>query len=60
MIRNMRALRVAIAATSDVGLAGYIDDLGRLNTSSGRTTEAMTKMMNVTQQHADILDQELL
>lgn len=59
MISNMRSLRVFMALTGKEGLEGYIYDLNELNKASGRTEEAMAKMMNVAQKQADILDQSM-
>jgi TP901 family phage tail tape measure protein len=59
MIRNMRSFRVAVALAGDVGLAGFTDDMEYLNSSAGRTEEAMAKMMNTSQMQADILSQSM-
>ena len=59
MIANMRSYRVAIALASDVGLAGFSDDLAFLETSAGRATEALAKMTKTAQMQADILTQSM-
>jgi TP901 family phage tail tape measure protein len=59
MIRNMRSLRVAMALAGDEGVKGFTTDLELLGNASGRTEEAMAKMMNIAQQEADMLDQSM-
>jgi len=57
MIRNMRSLRVVMALAGDEGIAGFTEDLDLLEKSSGRTEEALTKMMSSAQMEADIVAQ---
>ena len=55
VIRNMRSLRVAMALAGEEGVQGFIDDLGLMATASGKTEEAMSKMMNTQQRQVEIL-----
>lgn len=57
MIRNMRSYRVAAALASEEGIKGFTKDLDLLNKATGRTEEAMSKMMNTQQRQVDILEE---
>lgn len=59
MIRNMRSYRVAIALASDVGIAGFSQDLEYLEHASGKATEALNKMTKTAQMQADIISQSM-
>ena len=55
----MRSLRVIMALTSEEGLSGFATDLDLVETSAGRTEEALSEMMNIAQVQADILTQSM-
>jgi len=57
VIKNTRSLRVAMSLLSDQGLSGFESDLKGIENATGRTSDAMTKMMQTAQTQADILDQ---
>jgi len=59
IIPNMRSLRVYAALTSDVGLAGLIEDMDLLTGSTGATATAMEKMAETSQMTANILKEQL-
>ena len=55
MIRNMRSLRVAMALAGEEGVRGFADDMDYMATATGRTDEALAKMMNTQKRQAEIL-----
>ena len=55
IIRNMRSLRVAMALAGDEGVLGFTEDLGLMAAATGKTEEAMSKMMNTQQRQVEIL-----
>jgi TP901 family phage tail tape measure protein len=57
MIRNMRALRVMVALTSDTGIKGFTKDLQLMAEASGRTNEALSKMLSTQQREAAVIGQ---
>ena len=59
MISNMRSLRVFMALAGDEGIDGFRKDLDLLNTSAGRTEQAMNRMMQTSQFAADVLAQQM-
>lgn len=59
LIGNMRSLRVAMALTSEAGIKGFVDDMGLMETATGRTDAALASMMNTQQMMADILTQSM-
>ena len=59
IVRNMRSLRVAMALAGEEGVKGFTQDLDLMAHATGKTEEALTKMMNAQQRHAEILAQSL-
>jgi TP901 family phage tail tape measure protein len=59
LIGNMRSLRVALALTGETGLGGFTDDMKLMETSMGRTDDAMAAMMDTQQKMADIIEQSM-
>ena len=49
LIPNMRSLRVAMVLAGDEGLEGLIDDMERLEVVSGRTEDALQKIVDTSQ-----------
>ena len=58
LIPNMRSLRVAMVLASDVGLAGFGEDLGELAIMGNRTAEALKDIMNTSQFVSNQLTQQ--
>lgn len=59
LIPNMRSLRVAMVLAGEEGAKGFADDLLYLEDISGRTDEALQKMMDTSGFLAKQLEQEL-
>jgi len=59
LIGNMRSLRVAMALTSESGIGGFIEDMGLMETATGRTDEALNQIMQTQQTLANIMDQTM-
>ena len=59
LIPNMRSLRVAMVLAGEEGARGFAEDLIYLENVSGRTDEALQKMMETSAFQAKRLDQEL-
>jgi TP901 family phage tail tape measure protein len=59
LIGNMRSLRVALALTGETGFGGFTDDMKLMETSIGRTDDAMAAMMDTQQKMADIIEQSM-
>lgn len=57
MVRNMRSLRVVMALASEEGLKGFAEDLDLVYASTGRTDEALAKMIATEQRQAAIVKQ---
>lgn len=57
MVRNMRSLRVVMALASEEGLKGFAQDLDLVYASTGRTNEALAKMIKTQQREAEIVKQ---
>lgn len=55
IVRNMRSLRVAMALAGEEGVLGFAEDLNLMKEATGKTDEALTKMMNTQQRQAEIL-----
>ena len=49
LVPNMRSLRVAMVLAGEEGAKGFAEDLLYLESVSGRTEEALTKMMNTSE-----------
>lgn len=59
MVRNMRSLRVVMALVSEEGLKGFAEDLDLVYASTGRTDEALGKMIATQQRQAAIVKQSM-
>lgn len=59
LIPNMRSVRVAMVLAGDEGLKGFAEDMELIENASGRTEEALTKMMNTSTFVANQLNQEM-
>jgi TP901 family phage tail tape measure protein len=57
MVRNMRSLRVVMALASEEGLKGFAQDLDLVYASTGRTNEALAKMIKTQQREAEVVKQ---
>ena len=57
MVRNMRSLRVVMALASEEGLKGFAEDLDLVYASTGRTNEALAKMIKTQQREAEVVKQ---
>ncbi len=57
IVRNMRSLRVAMALAGEEGVLGFAEDLNLMKEATGKTEEALTKMMNTEKRNAEILAQ---
>jgi len=55
MVRNMRSLRVVMALASEEGLKGFAEDLDLVYASTGRTDEALAKMIATEQRQVAII-----
>jgi len=55
MVRNMRSLRVVMALASEEGLKGFAEDLDLVYASTGRTDEALAKMIATEQRQAAVI-----
>jgi len=59
LVRNMRSLRVVMALVSEEGLEGFSDDLDLVYASTGRTDEALQKMISTQQRQAEIIQENM-
>lgn len=59
MVRNMRSLRVVMALASEEGLKGFAEDLDLVYASTGRTDEALSKMIATQQREAAVVKQTM-
>ena len=59
LIPNMRSLRIAMVLAADQGLEGFAKDLNLVTLASGKTNEALQKMMHTSQMQADVLVQQM-
>lgn len=59
MVRNMRSLRVVMALASEEGLKGFAEDLDLVYASTGRTDEALSKMIATQQREAAVVKQSM-
>lgn len=57
VVRNMRSLRVAMALAGEEGILGFAEDLNLMENATGKTEEALTKMMDTERRKAEILAQ---
>ena len=57
MVRNMRSLRVVMALVSDEGIKGFAKDLDLMYASTGRTDEALAKMIKTQEREAAVVKQ---
>lgn len=57
MVRNMRSLRVVMALVSEEGIKGFAEDLDLMYASTGRTNEALAKMISTQQREAAVVKQ---
>lgn len=59
MVRNMRSLRVVMALASEEGLKGFAEDLDLVYSSTGRTDEALSKMIATQQREAAVVKETM-